>query len=123
MLPQDFITPTQQLTQEVVDNEDLLVGAESFVSPIILAEGFAAIHVLAISDVAGTLRLEESTDTDFTLSVVTESEASAADPVTGLQFVAAIIPIAGRAIRITWLNGGSDQAVFRLRAYLIPISG
>lgn len=123
MLPQDFITPTQQLTQEVVDNETLLGVGQSFVSRIILSEGFAAVHVLAISDVSGTLRVEESTSEDFTVSAVTESEASAVDAVTGRQFVAAIIPIAGRAVRIVWLNGASVQTLFRIRAYLIPISG
>lgn len=123
MLPQDFITPTQQLTQEVVDNETLLGVGQSFVSRIILSEGFAAVHVLAIANVPGTLRLEESTNEDFTLSAVTEFEASAVDAVTGNSFVAAIIPIAGRAIRITWLNGASVQTLFRIRAYLIPISG
>lgn len=126
----NFGIPTQQLTELVIENHDALAANAQLDSEIVQSEGYGALHIIVISNVPGTVLVEEratcgapDAEDPQPDGVVTQRVSTVFDTETGRWFVATVIPIAGAALLVSYVNGAFNQSYFQIKAYLLPVSG
>lgn len=109
---------TRQRAEPILHTEVALGAGESFENKVYLVAGFNTLSILAISDQAFSVTVDESCDTEtpFTRTQTIASEVDAA----GNQRICTRINPCGNYAIITLVNGGAPQSFLSFCVLGIP---
>lgn len=126
----EFVSQTQQSTEEVYESTALLAASATEESAVIESEGYGALLIFAISDTSFRIDFlerctcdDEDDEEPMPDEARTSSVTSTLDSTTGRQFIATTFTIHGKFVQLRRTNlGGTTQTLSRTCAYLLPVA-